>query len=219
MKTLKYLFLPVIFLLSSCYIYKPYTGKEDLVPTRSDRPGASTKSLKGNDDVTDPAKSQRQKKEDQSMNKGITMEEEAELKQKEAEKKKEAESKREQKQDEQSSFTGADGTVKNTQVSDKVKSKDEKKDLSELTIKDKLKPNRYYKVTVFEKQYKIQVDKWEGDSLVAHKIRNPEKQYKFHQNDIDGESLLERRFSKPFSDLLTVGAYAVGGAAVLLLVL
>jgi len=88
-----------------------------------------------------------------------------------------------------------------------------------LGIKDKLQPNKYYKITALDHQYKIQVDKWEGDTLVSHKIRNPEKVYKHHMNDIAEDAILERRFSKPFSDLFTIGAYASGALVVLLLVL
>jgi len=90
---------------------------------------------------------------------------------------------------------------------------------TEKTIKEKLQENRFYKITAREKQYKIQVDKWDGDSLVSHKIRRPEKQLKFHKDEIDEETILERRFSRPFSDLFTVGAYAAGAAVVLLIVL
>jgi len=217
MKTLKYLFLPVIFLITSCYIYKPHSGKEEIVaPIRSENPAIKSKSLRSDDGV-DPARSQRKEKEDQIVKKELSPEEETILKQKETEKKKESEMKNEER--EKSTFTSADGTQKNTKVTDKEKPEEETKESGEMSLRDKLKPNRFYKITVSEKQYKIQVDKWEGDTLVSHKIRRPEKQYKFHLNDIDEESVLERRFSKPFSDLLTVGAYAAGGAAVLLLIL
>src|SRR5690606_35977931 len=87
------------------------------------------------------------------------------------------------------------------------------------SIKIKIQPTKYYKITVEEKQYKIQADQWEEDTLVSHILRKPEKVLRFHKDQIDEEALLERRFSKPFSDLFTVGAYVAGGAAVLLLVL
>lgn len=86
-------------------------------------------------------------------------------------------------------------------------------------LKAKIHPNKYYKITVADKQYKIQAEQWEGDTLVSHKMRKPEKVLKFHHNQIDQENLLERRFSKPYSDLITVGSYVAVGAAVLLLLL
>ena len=47
-------------------------------------------------------------------------------------------------------------------------------------IMEKLEPNKFYKIDVAEKSYKIQVDKWESDSLVAHVIHKPKKILKFH---------------------------------------
>ena len=55
--------------------------------------------------------------------------------------------------------------------------------------------------------------------MVSHIIRKPQKEVKLHKDEINEELILERRFSKPFSDLFTVGAYAAGAAAVLLIVL
>ena len=49
-------------------------------------------------------------------------------------------------------------------------------------IMEKLEPNKFYKIDVAEKSYKIQVDKWESDSLVAHVIHKPKKILKFHKN-------------------------------------
>lgn len=222
MKKLNYILFPVLFLMTSCYIYKPYSATEEIeAPARSENPATRSKSLRGDDkEVSNTSMRQKNEKE---AHKGMTPEEEALLKQKELEKQSEEQAqieKQKEEKQETNSFTSADGTVKNTTVTDKGKPKTTPaRESGEVDLKSKLKPNRFYKVTVFDKKYKIQVDKWEGDTLVSHKIRKPEKQYKFHLNDIDEEALLERRFSKPFSDLLTVGAYAVGGAAVLLLVL
>jgi len=217
MKTFKYAILPVIFLMTSCYIYRPYSGEPVAeTPAKSVNP-ASKKSLRG-DDTPDPARSQKKENESNGLVKEMSKEEIIQQQQREEEKMKEAEMNKGKQ--EQNSFTSADGSEKNTKVTDKAAPREGvTKDPSELTVREKIKPKRFYKLTVLDKTYKVQVEKWEGDSLLVHKIRKPEKQFKFHENDIDNESVLERKFSKPFSDLLTVGAYAAGGAAVLLLIL
>ncbi|WP_292008620.1 hypothetical protein [Chryseobacterium sp.] len=56
--------------------------------------------------------------------------------------------------------------------------------------------------------YKIIVDRWEGDSLVAHPVRNSNKILKFHKNQINSEKIAEKRFSQPIADIITVTAYA-----------
>jgi len=92
-------------------------------------------------------------------------------------------------------------------------------ELKELSLKEKIKANKYYKISVAEKQYKIQADQWEGDTLVSHILRQPKKVLRFHENQIDEEELLERRFSKSYSDIFTVGSYVGVGAAILLFLL
>lgn len=79
---------------------------------------------------------------------------------------------------------------------------------------EKLEPNKFYKIDVAEKSYKIQVDKWESDSLVAHVIHKPKKILKFHKNQINQSTIAERRFSQPVADIITVTAYAGIGAGI-----
>ena len=81
-------------------------------------------------------------------------------------------------------------------------------------IMEKLEPNQFYKIDVAEKSYKIQVDKWESDSLVAHVIHKPKKILKFHKNQINQSTIAERRFSQPMADIITVTAYAGIGAGI-----
>lgn len=81
-------------------------------------------------------------------------------------------------------------------------------------IMEKLEPNKFYKIDVAEKSYKIQVDKWESDSLVAHVIHKPKKILKFHKNQINQSTIAERRFSQPVADIITVTAYAGIGAGI-----
>ena len=81
-------------------------------------------------------------------------------------------------------------------------------------IMEKLEPNKFYKIDVAEKSYKIQVDKWESDSLVAHVIHKPKKILKFHKNQINQSTIAERRFSQPVADIITVSAYAGIGAGI-----
>lgn len=81
-------------------------------------------------------------------------------------------------------------------------------------IMEKLEPNKFYKIDVAEKSYKIQVEKWESDSLVAHVIHKPKKILKFHKNQINQSTIAERRFSQPVADIITVTAYAGIGAGI-----
>ncbi|KPH14917.1 hypothetical protein [Chryseobacterium sp. ERMR1:04] len=76
-----------------------------------------------------------------------------------------------------------------------------------INIQEKLAPNKKFKIDVDGKSYKIIVDKWESDSLVAHPISNPKKILKFHKNQINGEKIAEKRFSQPIADIITVAAY------------
>ncbi|MFL9834534.1 hypothetical protein [Chryseobacterium terrae] len=77
-----------------------------------------------------------------------------------------------------------------------------------LTIQEKLAPNKNVRIDVDGKSYKVIVDRWEKDSLVAHPIRNANKVLKFHKNQIDAERIAEKRFSQPIADIITVVAYA-----------
>ncbi|WP_223605579.1 hypothetical protein [Chryseobacterium sp. OSA05B] len=77
-----------------------------------------------------------------------------------------------------------------------------------INVQEKLAPNKKFKIDVDGKSYKIIVDKWESDSLVAHPISNPKKTLKFHKNQINSEKIAEKRFSQPIADIITVTAYA-----------
>ncbi|SMC46423.1 hypothetical protein [Moheibacter sediminis] len=213
MKTNKYLLFPIILLLTSCYIYKPYSEKE-IVETikKNNTSPAEQKSIR-TERSSDVA---AQKTKEQQGTPQISLEDTEPQKVLEKDQ-------QPSKSDEKSNmgFSRSDGSSddKSKRNTNKgiVKAEDTKS--TEAGIKSKLLPNKYYKITALDHQYKIQVDKWEGDTLVSHKIRKPGKVYRHHMNDIQEESILERRFSKPFSDLFTIGAYASGAAIVLLLIL
>lgn len=86
------------------------------------------------------------------------------------------------------------------------------------SVQEKLEANKYFKIDVGGKPYKIQVDKWESDTLVAHLIHKPKKILKFHKNQIDQSTIAERRFSNATADIITVVAYASVGVGIYLLV-
>lgn len=83
-----------------------------------------------------------------------------------------------------------------------------------INVQEKLTPNKNVKIDVDGKAYKIIVDRWEKDSLVAHPIHNPKKILKFHKSQINSERIAEKRFSQPIADIITVLAYAGIGIAV-----
>lgn len=87
-----------------------------------------------------------------------------------------------------------------------------------VNVQEKLAPNKNVKIQVDGKTYKVIVDKWENDSLVAHPVHHPEKILKFHKNQINAEKIAEKRFSQPIADIITVVAYAGIAASVWLLV-
>ncbi|NIF06664.1 hypothetical protein F3J23_14535 [Chryseobacterium sp. Tr-659] len=87
-----------------------------------------------------------------------------------------------------------------------------------INIQEKLAPNKNVKIDVDGKSYKIIVDRWENDSLVAHPVRNAKKTLKFHKNQINSEKIAEKRFSQPIADIITVTAYAAIGVGIYLLV-
>jgi len=224
MKTLKYI-LPVLFLATSCYIYRPYTGNE-IDETKAAMPGKAKAISLSDTDPVEPkdakmkADAERKEKEIARQTKEMEMER---IKREELEKK-EAENKTPAIADKNGRVSADTGKSPDANTFQKSSDKQNPKVPEETTatekdIKQKLLADRFYKISARERQYKIQVDTWEGDSLIAHKIRRPEKQLKFHKDEIDEDAILERRFSKPFSDLFTVGAYAAGAAAVLLIVL
>lgn len=233
-------FLSILFFTAGCYIYKPYTGNTD--STTNDASAAQSKSLRDprsktpvtgvSDSKNIPPKDQGQRlvgedkkaenderMETQRNGEGGKMEEEnRRTKEQEVRRAKEEEIKRNK------DIESAGNREKGKVVMDDGLIAPETVGISPVgdtagDLKSKIQPNKYYKISVQERQYKIQADQWEGDTLVSHIIRKPKKVLKFHQNQIDEETLEERIFSKPYSDLITVGSYVAAGAAVLLLVL
>lgn len=87
-----------------------------------------------------------------------------------------------------------------------------------VNIQEKLSPNKNVKIDVNGKSYKVIVDRWESDSLVAHPVHQPKKILKFHKNQINAEKIAEKRFSQPIADIITVTAYAGIGALIWYLV-
>lgn len=83
-----------------------------------------------------------------------------------------------------------------------------------INVQDKLSPGKNVKINVDRRSYKVIVDRWESDSLVAHPVHNPKKILKFHKNQIDAERIAEKRFSQPIADIITVTAYAAIGAGI-----
>lgn len=226
MKAINYIIITVLFLFSSCYIYRPFSESDINVATTKT---GSNSVLRGNDRVPSVRASQANSSVSMNASSGLKMSEEEEKNQKlneskqaELDKEKEkAESEAGGKTEERSKM-GNLGLVRN-ELSASKSSNAAQKNVTliegELTLKEKLQPTKYYKIHADGKQYKIQVDGWEGDTLKAHILRKPHKELRFHENQIDEETVLSRRFSKPFSDLFTVGSYAVGGAVILFLVL
>lgn len=87
-----------------------------------------------------------------------------------------------------------------------------------VNVQEKLAAGKNVRIEVDNKSYKVIVDRWEGDSLVAHPVRNAKKSLKFHKNQINSERIAEKRFSQPIADILTVTAYAAIGVGIYLLV-
>ncbi|RLZ09133.1 hypothetical protein [Faecalibacter macacae] len=85
----------------------------------------------------------------------------------------------------------------------------------DVSVKSIIKEKGYYQVDVFDKTYKMEAVKWQGDTIVAHVKGKPKKELKFHEKDI--QNLKVRQFSKGRSDALTVAAYASVGVGVFLL--
>ncbi|GEN66489.1 MULTISPECIES: hypothetical protein [Chryseobacterium] len=87
-----------------------------------------------------------------------------------------------------------------------------------VNIQEKLASGKNVKIDVEGRSYKVIVDKWESDSLVAHPVHNPKKILKFHKNQINAEKIAEKRFSQPIADIITVVAYAAVGVGIYLIV-
>lgn len=86
------------------------------------------------------------------------------------------------------------------------------------SVTEKLEAGKFFKIDVADRSYKIQVDKWESDTLVAHVIHKPKKILKFHKNQINQSTIAERRFFQPVADIITVAAYAGIGVGIWALV-
>lgn len=227
-------FLTILFFTAGCYVYKPYSGNNDSQTGISkDAQAKSLRDTRPNTPVTGVSDSQGAPR---NRNQGPT-EEEMKMKNEELRKTGGGEDGRRMKEEEirrkkeeeikiNRELEAGDDRGKGKVVMESMDdgSMPEAVGISPAaseagSLKSKIQPNKYYKISVQERQYKIQADQWEGDTLVSHIIRKPKKVLKFHQNQIDEETLEERRFSKPYSDLITVGSYVAAGAAVLLLVL
>lgn len=83
-----------------------------------------------------------------------------------------------------------------------------------VNVQQKLTAGKNVKIDVDGKKYKVIVDKWESDSLVAHPVHNAKKTLKFHKNQINAEKIAEKRFSQPIADIITVVAYVGIGVAI-----
>lgn len=83
-----------------------------------------------------------------------------------------------------------------------------------INVKEKLAANKNVRIDVGGKSYKVIVDRWESDSLVAHPVRQPDKVLKFHKDQINAERIAEKRFSQPIADIITVAAYAGIGVGI-----
>lgn len=226
-------FLTILFFTTGCYIYKPYSGNIDSktgvskdVQARSLRDSRPNTPVTGVSDSQGAPRDRNQRSGEEDMkakNEELMKtgggEDGRKMKEEEIRKSKEEEMKRSKEMEsagnrEKGKVVMDDGSIPPEAVGISPAGGD-----TGVGLKSKIQPNKYYKISVQERQYKIQADQWEGDTLVSHIIRKPKKVLKFHQNQIDEESLEERRFSKPYSDLITVGSYVAAGAAVLLLVL
>lgn len=217
---MKALFLLLLFGLTSCYVYKPYTGIEVDTNTNSN----SMRSIKAtslSDRETQSGRMKGPEGPGKSLDAGVAKSQAK----KESEKSKEepkfgfVQSSEMQKEKELEIKKEKEFAEMRANDGNTLDPKSGKANPNEMGLKQKIKANKYYKISVAEKQYKIQADQWEGDTLVSHILRQPKKVLRFHENQIDEEELLERRFSKSYSDIFTVGSYVGVGAAILLFLL
>lgn len=107
-------------------------------------------------------------------------------------------------------------------LEERIKERDAKKnapkiDLSTIKLTDIIKENQFYKVTVLDKEYKIEAKQWKADTLYSIVKGKPNKELKFHKDEIALSEVKIRKFSKGKSDALTVAAYALGGVGLFLL--
>lgn len=124
----------------------------------------------------------------------------------------------------ESKKSAANGNIPSVQgniaTENKVKKSQQKVDEIEfvpINVQNALQPTKNYKIKVDGRAYKVIVDKWEGDTLVAHQVRQPAKILRVHKTQINAESIAEKRFSKPLSDIITVLVYAGIGVGIYML--
>ncbi|GAA4161605.1 hypothetical protein GCM10022217_27580 [Chryseobacterium ginsenosidimutans] len=132
--------------------------------------------------------------------------------------KKQADTTTDNKQESKKVATLADNTPMQAKSTTAAASQSLNSQQMPVNIQEKLAPNKNVRIDVDGKTYKIIVDKWESDSLVAHPVHNPKKILKFHKNQINGEKIAEKRFSQPIADIITVVAYAGIGVLIYSLV-
>ncbi|MCU7613453.1 hypothetical protein N0B16_03295 [Chryseobacterium sp. GMJ5] len=102
--------------------------------------------------------------------------------------------------------------------SNKSKPTINKKQPIPINIQNELQPTKNYKIKADGRVYKIIVDKWVGDSLVAHSANKPQEVLKLHKNQIEAETIAEKRFSQPIADIITILVYAGIGVGIWMLV-
>lgn len=125
----------------------------------------------------------------------------------------------------ESKMRAVDGNIASAQLNDTVAETQIKKsqqtvnekELVPFNIQNELQPTKNYKIKIDGRAYKIIVDKWEGDSLVAHSVRKPEEILKLHKNQINADAITEKRFSKPLSDIIIILVYAGIGTGIWML--
>lgn len=206
-KTIFYI-LPVLFIISGCYIYRPYSDE-----AADAQQGRAVSIMPQSASGAGSAKRSKSKAEQQESDQNIA----ATVGIQEGDKVSDMEMEEKSRQETRSSRTRPEAGSR--AEAEKRKREAERAAAGGKGIKAKILAGNYYKITVEEREYKIQADQWEGDTLVSHILRKPKRVLKFHENQIDEELIKERIFSKPYSDVITVGSYAAGGAAILLLVL
>lgn len=107
-----------------------------------------------------------------------------------------------------------DKNVKESEASGNTVSPNLQQVSAPVNIQEKLAAGKNVKIDVDGKKYKVIVDRWEGDSLMAHPVHNAKKSFKFHKNQINAEKIAEKRFSQPIADIITVVAYTGIGVAI-----
>lgn len=110
----------------------------------------------------------------------------------------------------------ASKTTADTQINIPLQTVNEK-NVVPINIQNELQPTKNYRIKADGKTYKLIVDKWEGDSLVAHSVNKPNEIIKLHKNNIKAEDIAEKRFSKPIADIITILAYTGIGVGIWML--